>query len=91
MLAARFVPTHAPASTHRRANVEDEGRMRAKEHIVQPRHGRQVVEVVGEPREHPRHAVIRLHLGRSDESEGKERASKHQGCVLPLARVNTYR
>lgn len=50
------------SKTHRRAYVQDEGGMCAKEHIVQPRHRGQVLQVVREPRQDPRHAVIRLHL-----------------------------
>lgn len=36
--------------------------MSPEEHIVEPRHGLLVLEVVREPRQHPRHAVVRFHL-----------------------------
>lgn len=45
--------------------------MRAKEHIIQPSYRGQILEVVCKPSQHPRHAVVRLHLGMDSTSEGK--------------------
>lgn len=53
---------HKSWKTHSRTDVENEGGMSPEEHVVEPRHGLLVLEVVGEPRQHPRHAVVRFHL-----------------------------
>lgn len=63
--------------TYRRAYVQNEGGVGAEEHIVQPRDSRQVLKVVGEPGEHPRHAVVRLHLIKDKERKNNSVRQLH--------------
>lgn len=54
--------------------------MRSEKHIVNPGYRMQVLEVVGEPGQHPRHTVVRLHLQLPKRSKA-ERSDDYLVCV----------
>lgn len=56
--------------SHRRRKVKNQRRMRPKEHVVQPGYGMQVSEIMGKPRQHPRHTVVGLHLSHEQRPQG---------------------